>query len=194
MKKQKITVKMIAMTALLAAMTVVGSMIRIKVPAIVGTSAFHLGNIMCALAGILLGPIYGGLAAGLGSMIYDMMDPMYISECWITFIMKGAYGVVAGLIAWCGGRKPWSTHVRVSYLKALLASIAGAFTYAVLYLGKTFFYGGLLVKGLTPDAAFLATLEKIAPTTFNAIVAIIAAPLLAMAISKALDKAHLRLN
>ena len=33
---------------------------------IAGTTSFHLGNIMCALSGILLGPWLGGLAAGLG--------------------------------------------------------------------------------------------------------------------------------
>ena len=204
--KQKITTKKIVMTALLAALTVVGSMLRIKVPSIVGTSAFHLGNIMCALSGLLLGPWFGGLAAGLGSAIYDMMDPVYISECWITFIMKGAYGLVVGLIAWSGkkpwnttvkiagnGKNPWNTTVKMFYPKALVAAIAGALTYALLYLSKTFFYGGLLVKGLTPDAAFVATLEKIAPTTFNAVVAVIAAPLLAVAISKGLEKAHLSL-
>jgi len=190
--KQKISTKKIVMTALLAALTVVGSMLRIKVPSIVGTSAFHLGNILCALSGILLGPWFGGLAAGLGSAIYDMMDPMYISECWITFIMKGAYGLVAGLIAW-GGNKPWNTAVKRFYSKALLAAVAGALTYAALYLAKTFFYGGLLVKGLTPEAAFVAVLEKIPATTFNAVVAIIAAPLLAVAISKGLEKAHLSL-
>lgn len=191
--KKTISTKKIVLTALLAALTVAGSYLRIKVPSIVGTSAFHLGNIMCALSGILLGPWFGGLAAGLGSAIYDMFDPMYISECWITFIMKGAYGVVVGLIAW-SGKTPWHAGVKRSYLKAVLAAVAGALTYAVLYLSKTFFYGGLLVKGLTPDAAFLAMLEKIPPTTFNAVVAVIAAPLLAAAISKALEKARIQLH
>ena len=193
--QQKISTKKIVMTALLAALTVAGSMLRIKVPAVVGTSAFHLGNIMCALSGILLGPWFGGLAAGLGSAIYDMLDPVYISECWITFIMKGAYGLVAGLIAWGGKTKtPWSANIRLSYPKAVIAAVAGALTYAALYLCKTYFYGGLLIKGLTPDAALLATLEKILPTAFNAGVAIVGAPILAFAISKALEKAHLKIN
>ena len=193
MQKQTVSTKKIVLTALLAALTVAGSYIRIAVPDVVGTTAFHLGNIACALSGILLGPVYGGLAAGLGSAIYDMLNPLYISECWITFIMKGAYGLVVGLIAWAGN-KPWNTGVRLSYLKALLASIAGALTYAVLYLAKTYFYGGLLLKGLTPAAALAATVTKFPATTFNAVVAIIAAPLLAMAISKALEKARLKLN
>lgn len=193
MNKNKITVKKIAMTALLAALTVAGSYLRIKVPSIVGTSAFHLGNIMCALAGILLGPIYGGLAAGMGSAIYDMMDPFYISECWITFIMKGAYGLVAGLIAW-SGRKPWGTDVHQCYLKALLASVAGAFTYATLYLCKSCFYSGMLIKGIPFNGLWAIVIEKLPATTFNAVVAIVAAPLLAIAIAEALKKAHIRLD
>ena len=103
---QKISTKRIVLAALLAALTVAGSAIRIKVPvSLTGVSAFHLGNILCALSGILLGPWLGGMAAGMGSAIYDMLDPYYISECWLTFLMKGAYGLVAGLIAHCG--KKW---------------------------------------------------------------------------------------
>ena len=75
------TTKKIVMAALMAALTVAGSALRIKVPSIVGTSAFHLGNIMCALSGILLGPWLGGLASGLGSALYDiLLDPAYLSE------------------------------------------------------------------------------------------------------------------
>ena len=57
MHKRSLTTKKLVLAALMAAFTVAGSSLRIKVPAdIVGTSAFHLGNILCALSGILLGP------------------------------------------------------------------------------------------------------------------------------------------
>lgn len=195
MKNQTFTTKKIVMAALMAALTVAGSALRIKVPAdIVGTSAFHLGNIMCSLSGILLGPWLGGLAAGLGSAIYDMFDPMYISECWLTFLMKGAYGLVAGLIAWNGGKTPWNACCRCSYVKAFFAAIAGALTYAALYLAKSYFYSGILLHGLTPDAALVSIVSKLPATTFNAAVAIVGAPVLAMAIGKALQKAHLSLE
>ena len=99
MKNQKISTKRIAMAGLLAALTAVGSALRITVPVdLVGTSSIHLGNIFCALSGVLLGPGLGGLAAGLGSAIYDMTNPIYISECWLTFLMKGAYALAAGLV------------------------------------------------------------------------------------------------
>ena len=66
MKTQKtISTRRLVMAALMAALTAAGSALRIKVPVdLVGTSAFHLGNIMCALSGLLLGPGLGGLAAG----------------------------------------------------------------------------------------------------------------------------------
>ena len=194
MKTNTISTKKIVMTALLAALTVAGSYLRIKVPSVVGTSAFHLGNIMCSLSGILLGPWFGGLAAGLGSAAYDiLLDPMYISECWFTFITKGAYGVVAGLIAW-SGKKPWNTSIQFFYPKALVAAICGALTYAALYLCKSCFYSGMLMKGLPFNALGVVVLEKLPATTFNAVVAIVAAPLLATAISKALEKGRIKLQ
>lgn len=182
------TTKKVVLAALLAALTVVGSAIRITLPLeIAGTTSFHLGNIMCALSGILMGPWLGGLAAGIGSAIYDMLNPLYISEAWITFLTKGAYGLAAGLVAW-SGKKSWG------YGKATIAAVAGAVTYAVLYLSKTYFYSGLLMHGLTPDAALVTVFTKLPATIFNAAVAILFAPFLATAIREGLKKNHLSLE
>ena len=185
----KTNTRKIVFTALMAALTCVASTARIVIPIdIGGTTAFHLGNIFCALSGILLGPWLGGAAAGFGSLIYDIIFyPAYISECWITFLTKGAYGIAAGLVLCCGN-KEWG------YVKALLATLSGAVTYAVLYLAKSYFYGGLLLGGLTPDAAWTAVLLKLPATIFNGAVAVIFAPILAVAIRKALWKQHLRVE
>ncbi|HAL88980.1 MAG TPA: hypothetical protein DCO69_07680, partial [Clostridiales bacterium] len=93
----------------------------------------------------------------------------------------------AGLIAW-GGTKNWN------YGKALLATIAGALTYAVLYLAKSYFYNGLLIQGMTPAAALTAVIAKLPATTFNAVVAIVFAPVLAVSVRKALEHNHLTLE
>lgn len=185
--KRKISTKQIVLVGLLAALTVVGSGLRIKVPsAIAGTSAFHLGNIMCALSGVLLGPWLGGLAAGLGSAIYDMFDPMYIAEAWLTFLMKGTYGLVVGLV-FSAGKKEWN------YLKATLSSAAGAVTYAVLYLAKSYFKA-MIVQGVAASGAWIAVVDKLPATIFNAVVAIAFAPMLAAAIHTGLKKNHLSLD
>lgn len=186
--KPSISTRKIVFAALMAALTVAGSALRITLPVdIAGTTSFHLGNIMCALSGILLGPWLGGLAAGLGSAIYDMMNPLYISEAWITFLTKGAYGLVPGLIMLL-----WKKNWGIS--KAAVASAGGAATYAALYLFKTYFYSGRLLKGLTHEAAMLAVATKIPATVFNAVLAIVFAPILAVAIRKALEKNRLTLE
>lgn len=186
--EKKLTTRRIVFTALMAALTAAGSALRITIPLdIAGTSSFHLGNILCALSGLLLGPWLGGVAAGLGSAIYDMLNPLYISEAWLTFLMKGAYGLAAGLVA-CWGQHKWG------YGKAMLATITGAVTYAVLYLAKSYFYSGLFLHGLTPAAAALTLVGKLPATIFNAAVAIIAAPVLGIAIRKALARSHLTLE
>ena len=184
---QKISTKRIVFIALMAALTCIASNIRVVMPIAIGdNAAFHLGNIFCALSGILLGPWAGGMAAGLGSAIYDMTNPLYISECWITFLMKGAYGVAAGLMA--------RSFLKEGYFKDILSAICGALTYAVIYLAKSYFYGGLLIAGLTPDAAWLTVLGKVPATIFNMAVAIIFAPILATALRKALKRNHLTLE
>ena len=188
-EKTSLNTRKIVLVGLLAALTAACSALRIKVPAdIVGTSAFHLGNIMCALSGILLGPWFGGFAAGLGSALHDIVfDPSYISECWLTFLMKGAYGLITGAVVWIGGRS-WG------YWKALAGTVAGALGYAALYLAKSFFYSGLLIHGLTVDAAALTVVGKLPATAFNAAVAIIFAPVLAVSLRTALKKARLSLD
>ena len=186
--KQKISTKRIAMAALMAALTIVGSAIRITMPIdIAGTTSFHLGNIMCTLSGILLGPWLGGLAAGLGSFLYDMTNPLYVSEAWITFLTKGIYGLFPGLVMllWKGN---WGV------LKAGIAASAGALAYAAAYLAKTYFWSGIFKQGLAPEAALLTVISKIPATVFNAVVAIIFAPILAVAIRKALARDHLSLT
>ena len=187
-KKRPTSTKRIVVAALMAALTVAGSAIRVTLPVdIAGTTSFHLGNIMCALSGILLGPGLGALAAGLGSAIYDMMNPLYISEAWITFLTKAAYGLAAGAVAW-QGKKQWG------YGRTVFASLTGALTYATLYLAKSYYYSGLLLKGLTHEAAMLSVIGKLPATIFNGVVAVIFAPILAMAIKKALEANHLTLE
>ena len=82
---------------MMTALVFVSNYLRITMPiAIGGRTSFTLANIMCCLSGLLLGPV-GGLASGLGSALYDLTNPAFAAECWITFITKGVMGMVAGL-------------------------------------------------------------------------------------------------
>ncbi|MCR5054962.1 MAG: ECF transporter S component, partial [Lachnospiraceae bacterium] len=66
-------IKTIALTGLLTACVVVGTMI-VKIPIPATGGYIHPGDGVVLLCGLLLGPIYGPLAAGLGSMLADLFS------------------------------------------------------------------------------------------------------------------------
>ena len=175
----------LVLAALMAALVAVFSKLQIQIPAIIGVSRFHLGNVMCALSGILLGPWWGGLASGVGSAIFDLFDPTQIADFPITLITKGLYGMISGLVFFKGFKR------KSNYGTEVVASLCGAVTYAVLYLAKKFFLDAMLLAGMNSSAAWLVVLEKIPSTTFNAVVAVIFAPILGVAIRKGLKSAKL---
>ena len=95
--KDRKTLLILCMAAAMAALVALGSGIQIQIPSILGTSRFHLGNVMCALSGLLLGPWWGALAAGMGSALYDLLlDPTRFTEFPITFLTKSVYGLAVG--------------------------------------------------------------------------------------------------
>lgn len=175
----------LVLAALMAALVAVFSKLQIQIPAIIGVSRFHLGNVMCALSGILLGPWWGGLASGVGSAIFDLFDPIHIADFPVTLVTKGLYGMISGLVFFKGFRR------KSNYGTEVVASLCGAVTYAVLYLAKKFFLDAMLLAGMDSSAAWLVVLEKIPSTAFNAVVAVIFAPILGVAIRKGLKSAKL---
>lgn len=101
MMKQQDKVKKLAVTGLLSALVFIFSWIQVPIGDV---ARLHLGNVFCALSGLLFGPIVGGIASGFGSMLFDFTNPAYIAESWITFITKFAIGFLAGLIAKHGAK------------------------------------------------------------------------------------------
>lgn len=87
--------KKLIFAALFAALTCVATMI-IKVPT--PTMGYiHPGDSIVLLSGFLLGPVYGGLAAGIGSMFSDLFGG-YFSYAPATFVIKTLTAVFASLI------------------------------------------------------------------------------------------------
>ena len=84
--------KSMVLTALFAAMACVATLsLHIPTP---GTGGYiHPGDAIVVLSGILLGPVYGGLAAGLGSCLADLLSG-YMVYVPITFIVKAVIAIV----------------------------------------------------------------------------------------------------
>lgn len=88
-------IKKLVVSALLAAMTCVATMI-IKIPTPT-LGYIHPGDSFVLLCGVILGPWVGGLAAGIGSMFSDIFSG-YASWAIPTLIIKALTACVAGLL------------------------------------------------------------------------------------------------
>lgn len=92
----KFNTQKLVLTALFAALTCVATMIiRIPTP---GTGGYiHPGDALVILSGIILGPLYGFLAAGLGSALADLLSG-YVFYMPATFIIKGLVALLTALV------------------------------------------------------------------------------------------------
>ena len=80
------------MAALLAALTCVATMI-IKVPSPL-KGYLNLGDCVVLVAGWMLSPTYGFLAAGIGSALADIFSG-YVTYAAATFVIKGLMALIA---------------------------------------------------------------------------------------------------
>lgn len=93
--KQINSTKRMVTAALFAALTCIATMvIRIPTPAM---GYIHPGDTLVILCGVLLGPLTGGLAAGIGSMMADLFSG-YAVYAIPTLIIKGISAAAAGVI------------------------------------------------------------------------------------------------
>jgi len=97
------------------------------------------------------------------------------------------YGLVAGLVLYTVFK-----NTREKYGSQLVATVCAALSYMVVYLIKVYFYNGMFVQGFTqPEQCFALVISKLPATLFNGGIAIVAAPILGIALMKALRHAHL---
>ena len=90
--KENSTTKKLVIAAMLAALTCVATMI-IKIPSPL-KGYLNLGDCVVLLAGWMLSPLYGFLAAGLGSALADLFSG-YVIYAPATFVIKGLMALVA---------------------------------------------------------------------------------------------------
>ncbi len=123
--------KKIVLSALLAALVCVATMI-IRLPSPLG-GYINLGDGIVLLCGWLLSPVYGFLAAGIGSGLADILSG-YVAYAPATFVIKGAMALLAYWIAKSLRTRP------------LTAKLVGGVTAEVVMIGgyllfESFIYG-----------------------------------------------------
>ncbi len=178
MKKQDARVLNTVLVGALAAMVYVVTLFRFP---LLG-SKVHFANAVCLLGGMLLGPNLGGIAAGLGSALYDAFNGYDLINVLITFVSKFAMAWVCGMIMQAEGKR------QHKFDRTVLACVVGALTYVALYMLKTFVYQRF-VYGYPLDAVGVTMMSKLIPSLINAGAAVVAAPLFFHAVRPALRAA-----
>ena len=182
MKNSRFTLYRIVIIGLMAAMVLVCTMfLGIRIPTPTGTTQLKTANAICLLTGLLFGGWTGGLAAGIGSALFDLTYPEWAAGAWLTFIFFFAMGAICGGIAHAGGA------AGKNKARNWVAAICGAVGYWLLYIGKSIVV--LCLGGSVFSAAFIATVPKMLTGGINAVFAIVVSNLLAALLRPKLESA-----
>lgn len=185
MRRQNQALIRIVYAGLMAAMIfVVTMLLRIPIPTPIGETQLKLGNVLCLLAGMLFGWLPGGLAAGIGSMLFDLFTPAYTADAPLTFVFFFTMAALCGVISRLGGARARNMKLNT------LGAVTGALAYYVLYVVKNLLILTLGEKHMALDLAFIGFLPKMGISAINAVIAVVCSLLLIKPIQKALGAAH----
>ncbi|NDL67982.1 ECF transporter S component [Anaerotalea alkaliphila] len=122
MKNKTINVKTMTYTSIMMALVFVGTYV-VKIPIPMTNGYIHPGDSMVFLSGLILGPVYGAAAAGIGSALADLVGgyPHWILP---TLVIKALMAAIVGYVV----------H-RTSQTKAFLFLTAAASSIWILFIG-----------------------------------------------------------
>ena len=185
MKKNEIQLTRIVFGAVMAALVFVVTLFRFP---LLG-SKVHFANAVCLLCGLLLGPVWGGTAAGLGSAIYDIALGGYsFFDALITFVSKFAMAWVTGILYKTWVLKKEEKSWKENLLPLVAACVLGALTYVALYMLKTWLFK-MYVEPVPADTIPGVMVAKLIPSLINAAFAVVTAPIFYHAVRPALKSA-----
>ena len=164
---------------------------KIDIPTAGGRStAIHLANASVVLAGMFLGPVYGGLSGAIGLSLADLMDPRYVASAPKTFLMKFMIGFIAGALARKLKLAEKTEHKQIVAISGLCALAALGFNVIfdpiIGYLYKRF------LLGLEPGLVAILQSWSAFSTAINAAACLVVSVLLYLALHKSFDKIYNR--
>jgi len=166
MKKQQFDIKKLTSSALFAALTCVSTLIVL--PYSPAGGYIHFGDCFVLLSGFLLGPLWGGVAAGLGSALTDLFLG-YATYIPATFIIKWGVAALASALM----RLMTRSHAGAAVAKRAISAVAGE----CLMIGGYFAYEGMLY-------GFEGALANIVPNIIQATSGIVFASLFMIPMTK----------
>ena len=181
---KKFSIYDMAVVGVMAAICfVVTYFIKIEFPTPAGPVMLKLANAFCLLAGMLFGGLRGGLAAGIGSMMYDVLDPKYITDAPFTLVRFFLMAYICGVICYRNSETGNQT------LRNIIGASVGSLFSVAFYFAQSIIKQMLL--GQPFDIAILNIIPKISTSMINAVIAVILASILAPLLNEALKRAGL---
>ena len=175
----------VVFTGVMAAIICVITIFRIPL----GQSKVHFANSMCLLSGLLLGPAWGGAAAGLGSALYDVMLGGYgLLDALITFVSKFAMAFVTGILYRAWTKKNAEDDWKKNLPPLVVSCVIGSLTYVALYMLKTWLFK-TYVEPVPAETIPTVMVAKLIPSLINAAFAVVTAPIFYHAVRPALKSA-----
>ena len=189
--KSNLTTRKVVFAALMAALCCIGfSYFRIDIPVGTEKTAFHLGNVFCVLAALLIGGFWGGMSGAVGMTIADLTSG-YVTSAPKTFLLKLCIGLVTGLVAHKVFHISKDEERKVSLpIATVLSSLAGMAFNVVADPVVGYFYKTYLL-GVPQDAAAIWAKMGAVTTLVNAIIAVIVATVFYLALRPALKRSNL---
>ena len=164
----------IAMIGIFGALICVLTMvIQIPIPATGGY--INIGDLAVMITGLLFGPVIGGIAGGVGSMLADLLSG-YVIYAPATLIIKGLEGFVIGIIA-----NPRKNYKKLTYRDPIAVVVGGFIIVSGYFIYESLLYG--------PAVALVEIPGNIFQFIFGAIFAIIFAMTVRRRIIDALPEA-----
>ena len=175
----------LVLTALMAALCyVVFTLIQIKIPTPAGYTSFHLGNVFCVLAALMIDGVSGGIAGAIGMGVADLLDPAYVLTAPKTVILKFFIGFITGTLA----HKVFKINEKENNKKEVIISISAGMLFNVIAEPFFSYIYYSLILGNADKAASYITLTKWITTSTNALLTIILSTLLYLALRKTINK------
>lgn len=154
----------LAVSALLTAIVCVATFV-VKIPSPATNGYFNLGDCFVLLSGWLLGPVYGALAAGLGSALADILSG-YAQYALPTFVIKALMAVTAFFIVKALNKKPLIGKI-IGGIAAETVMVLGYFGYEAAILGYGLAAAGSIfsnvmqgIVGIIAGVAVTIAIEK----------------------------------
>ncbi len=184
------SLKKLVFAGIFAALTyIVFTFLSIPIPTIAGDKVtVHLGNAFCVLGALILGSFYGGAGGALGLTIADLMDPVYIVQAPITFVIKFLMGILVGTIAHKMGHISTEKDLSKVFRWTVAAVVAGLLFNAVCDPTIRYFYKILILGKPAAEVSFAI---NIGVTAINSVVSAFIATGLYMSLRAPLKKTGL---